>query len=254
MKYLKDSLKKNYWYLFLLISTTMFIYSNREVILNVKITDFTAYSLIFLIWLVLLLFPLFSEIELVGVKLRKELAKTKEELSQEIKEIRMDLKLSNSNTLNFGNEFLPSIEKLRQMQNILNYKTSQAGNFGKEETLESQLKEKKEYKFPLKFEISDENIFLFKVRSYLEQNLIDICNKLAAEKTQDLNEMVRFLNHKKIINERIADLWLEIIKISSRGIHGEILSIDYINFVQDVLPEVEKVFEIIKNKIENINT
>ena len=44
------------------------------------------------------------------------------------------------------------------------------------------------------------------------------------EKIQNLREMVRYLNQLEVINGRTADLLTEVIKISSRGVHGEIIS------------------------------
>lgn len=84
----------------------------------------------------------------------------------------------------------------------------------------------------------------------MEQNLVDICSKFEFERVQNIREMIRFLNERELINGRTATLLTEIIKISSRGIHGEIISKEYITFVLDTLPEVERIFESIKNRIE----
>lgn len=53
----------------------------------------------------LLLLTLFSEIEIIGVKFKRELEKAKKELSHEIKDVRLDIinyKLSNNNNNTFN--------------------------------------------------------------------------------------------------------------------------------------------------------
>jgi rubrerythrin len=250
MRKLSRLFKKHWWYFILLLSGSIFVYFNRYIILQEKLNKFSAMTLIFLVWLILLLIPLFSEIEIVGVKFKRELEKTKDELSREIKDVRLDIinyKLANNNnnTLNFGSDFLPNIEKLKEMQKVINNSTLR-----KEPTEEEKVDDIKKYKYSIKFELPEENIFLFKVRTYLEQNLVDICSKFGFERIQNIREMIRFLNQKELINGSMADLLTEIIKISSRGIHGEILSKEYIAFIQNTLPQVEQIFQSINNRIE----
>jgi hypothetical protein len=248
MRKLFKLLIKHLWYLLLLLSSSIFVYLNKNIILQEKLNELSAMTLIFLVWLILLLFPLFSEIEIVGVKLKRELEKTKNELTREIKDVRLDIinfKLDNNNNniLNFGNDFLPNFEKLKEMQKEINKRTlrEEPSENGNVDDIN---------KYSTKLDLPEENIFLYKVRTYIEKNLADICSKFGFERIQNMREMVRFLNQKELINGSKADLLIEIIKISSRGIHGEILSNEYIAFIQNSLPMVEQIFQSINNRIE----
>ena len=69
-----EILKKNVWYLFLLLISSIYIFINRNDIY--QLTKLNVHNLIFILWLVLLILPLFSEIEIGSVKLKKELEKS----------------------------------------------------------------------------------------------------------------------------------------------------------------------------------
>jgi len=243
-------IKKHWWYLVLLFSSSIFVYANRYIILQEKLNDISVMVLIFFCWLVLLFLPLFSEIEIVGVKLKRELEKTREELSHEIKEVRLDivnLKFSNKNssTVTVENNYLANGERLKEMKNEWSNSAQREDHTG-----EKKVENIRQYNLSNKLDLPEVNIFLFKVRTYLEKNLVDICSKLGFERLQNTREMIRFLNQKELINGKTVDLLTEINKISSRGIHGEILSEEYINFINEALPEVEQIFQSIYNRID----
>lgn len=167
MRKLLNFILENGWYLILLISSSIFVYLNWSSIWQVKITEFSTLTLIFILWLMLLLLPLFSEIEIIGVKFKRELEKAKKELSQEIKDVRLDIinyKLSNNNnnTVNLGNDFLPNNDKLKEIVKELNNSTSQEVENREDEKFEEQIGNTKNFDFQLSLN------FQKKIYSYLK--------------------------------------------------------------------------------------
>ena len=86
---IKLTLKKRWWYFFLLIISSIYIFVYRYDIY--QMTDLNAHNLIFILWLVLLALPLFSEIEIGSVKLKKEIEQTRTEVKESIGELKLQL-------------------------------------------------------------------------------------------------------------------------------------------------------------------
>ena len=63
-------LKKHWWYIFLLVISSLYVFTYRYEIY--QMTELNAQNLIFILWLVLLGLPLFSEIEIGNVKLKNQ--------------------------------------------------------------------------------------------------------------------------------------------------------------------------------------
>ena len=71
MDKLCDCLKKKWWYLILLILSSTYVFCHWNKI--DQLSQLTVQTLIFILWIVLLVLPLFSEIEIGGVKLKREI-------------------------------------------------------------------------------------------------------------------------------------------------------------------------------------
>lgn len=217
-------LKKHWWYIFLLIISSVYVFRYRYDIF--QMTELNAQNLIFILWLVLLGLPLFSEIEIGNVKLKKEIEQTRAEVKESIGELKyqiLDLKISNSNSnmLVFNNPPLASKDELSQMQR-------HAEN---DDTVRSETN--------LDFKISEDNIYLFQVRLSLEKQLSVLCNMFQYGERRSMYSMAQFLVQHEVIDRRTADLIREVITIANRGVHGEIIDNDYIQFVRKTYPMIK---------------
>lgn len=217
-------LKKHWWYIFLLIISSVYVFKYRYDIF--QMTELNAQNLIFILWLVLLGLPLFSEIEIGNVKLKKEIEQTRVEVKESIGELKyqiLDLKISNSNSnmLVFNNPPLASKDELSQMQR----------NAVNEGTVHMETN--------LDFKISEENIYLFKVRLALEKQLSALCNMFQYGERRTMYSMAQFLVQHEVIDRKTADLIREVINIANRGVHGEIIDNDYLQFVQKTYPMIK---------------
>lgn len=121
MKLLKniwEFIKKKFWYIVLLGLSSAYVWYYRYDIyemdkLNVR-------NLVFILWLVLLLLPLFSEMEFLGVKIKKEVKKETEEVKGLLYNLQMQvnqLNMTNSvaNNINLNNGTLPSEQKIEDL-------------------------------------------------------------------------------------------------------------------------------------------
>lgn len=226
----KSTLKKRWWYFFLLIISSVYIFIYRYDIY--QMTELNAHNLIFILWLVLLGLPLFSEIEIGSVKLKKEIEQTRAEVKESIGELKLqllDIKIANSNSNTFvvNNQPLPSKDELSQLQRGIEHDNT---NLPPENTDSD-------------FNIPKENIYLFQVRLSLEKQLSALCNFFQYGERRTTYAMAQFLVQHEVLDRRTAELIREIINIANRGIHGEIIDDDYILFVKKTYPTIKKALD-----------
>lgn len=95
--------------------------------------------------------------------------------------------------------------------------------------------------------IPELTVKLFKIRYVLENRINSLCVK------QNVNylsftESLKQLNQLQVIDGNTSELCIQIYRITSRGIHGEIISDNYIEFVEKfysiVIGELDKALQI----------
>ena len=70
--------RKNSWYCFLLLISTVYVFYYRYELYQLKTLNVR--NLVFLIWIALLLLPLFSEMELLGIRIKKAVESANKEI------------------------------------------------------------------------------------------------------------------------------------------------------------------------------
>jgi hypothetical protein len=235
--YIWSFIKGKVWYSFLLLISSLYIWKYRFEINQLKELDVK--NLIFILWIFLLAFPLFSEMEILGVKVKKEVKKATEEVKGSLKDIQSQitqLQLNNSvsNRISIENTPLPSEKRLEEMQKSvsdLHQNISESNADGS----------------------TEKSVFLFKTRLKIEVALREIYEKIGNEgyynRVIGLGEMAKLLNQEKIISETLLGLIIEVSKITNRGVHGEIVSDEYIEFVKSVCPGIIQQLDEISKKI-----
>lgn len=230
-KFIKNALqvlKKHWWYIFLLIISSVYVFKYRYDIF--QMTELNAQNLIFILWLVLLGLPLFSEIEIGNVKLKKEIEQTRAEVKESIGDLKyqiLDLRVSNSNSnmLVFNNPPLASKDELFQLQRHI------------------ENNDRVHSETDLDFKISEGNIYLFKVRLSLEKQLYALCNMFQYSERRIMYSMAQFLVKHEVIDFKTAELIREVINIANRGVHGEIIDNDYLQFVRKTYPMIKSTLD-----------
>lgn len=180
-------------------------------------------------WLILLGMPLFSEVEIGNVKLKKQIEQTRAEVKESIGDLKyqiLDMKFSNSNSNMFVvNPPLPSKDELSQLQKHAGYDNSVR-------TVTNS-----------NFNITEDNVYLFQVRLSLEKQLSALCNMFQYSGRRVMYEMVQFLIKHEVLERNTADLIREVINIANRGVHGEIIDDDYLQFVKKTYPVIKNTLD-----------
>lgn len=227
IKKMWEFIKKKCWYIILLILSSVYIWHYRMEIYQLK--ELNTRNVMFIVWIILMLLPLFSEMEFLGVKIKKEVQKETEEVKETLKNIQAqinNMQLTNSvaNNLNINNSVLPSEQRLEE---LLQKVTELQSNY--------LIADKKEDTLPSK---EDKSVYLFKVRLEIEKCLREMSERLGIDGMVPVFKMVQQLGQKNIIDEMTCDLIIQVNKIANRGVHGEIISEEYIEFVKKAHPEI----------------
>lgn len=233
-------IKKKCWYIILLVASSGYVFYYRNEIYQLK--ELNAQSLIFIIWLLLLLLPLFSEMEFLGVKVKKEVEKATEEVKSSLQNLQTQvaqIQLTNSvaNNINFYNSPLPSEQKIENLLQIVEKLQSTYPN-ANAPLVDSTAK------------VDDKNIYLFKVRLYIETSLRELCEKIGQAERMPIPKMMQLLSRAEVINNMTCDLISQVIKIANRGVHGEIISAEYVDFVEKTYPEIARQLKDASSRIQ----
>ena len=70
--------------------------------------------------------------------------------------------------------------------------------------------------------------------------LRNLCDKLGYEERMYIPKMIQILYQTEVINGITRDLISQVSKIANRGVHGEIVSNEYIEFVKESYPEIKR--------------
>lgn len=133
------------------------------------------------------------------------------------------LQISNSvaNNINFGNAPLPSEQKVS------------------EPVIE-----------PMNAE-ENKNMLLFNIRLNIETSLHELIGKIGYEDKTFLSimKMIHILSNAEIIDGMTCDIISQVIKIANRGVHGEIVSDEYVTFVKETYPEIMRQLKVASSKL-----
>lgn len=218
-----EFIKQRAWYIILLVAGSSYVWHYRFEIYQFK--ELNARNLIFILWLLLLFWPLISEMEFLGVKVKKEVEKATEEVRDNVHTLQTQiaqLQMSNTvaNNISFGNPTLPSEQKLEELLQIV--RSMQAAHSSDRISASNSIDVD-----------GDKNVYLFKVRLEIERTLRELCEKTGhnSKVPAPIMKMLQTLNRAEIINGMTCDLISQVSRIANRGVHGEIISDEYITFV-----------------------
>lgn len=236
-----EFIKKKCWYTILLTASSVYVWYYRYEIYQLK--EINARNLIFLLWLLILLLPLFSEMEFLGIKVKKEVEKATEEVKESLHDLQIQMsqmQLTNSvaTNLNFSNTPLPSEQKIEELLRMV--KELQSTYPGTNDVPDHSA-----------IVDGDKNVFLFKVRLDIETSLRELCEKIGSYDRMPMMKMTQLLNRAEVINGMTCDLIGQVIRIANRGVHGEIVSAEYVAFVEETYPEIMRQLKAASSRLEN---
>lgn len=227
LKRIWQYVKPKYWYIFLLIISTSYVLHYRFEIYELK--EINARNLVFLLWILLLMLPLFSEMEFLGIKIKKEVEKATEQVNESLRNIQsqiMQIQMKNSvaTNVNVGSDHLATEKKMDDLLRAF------------ENMQQSRPNEIPATKYYSKDE--DKSVFLFKIRLEIETALRELCAKAGYNEQTFIPQMARYLNGIELLSGMTCELINEVSKITNRGVHGEIVSDEYIKFVEEAYPKI----------------
>lgn len=225
MKY-SERFKKNWW-IAILVLITLLLFLKKTGVVSSHFINESQDMVLLIIWLCLILIPLFGEIDIFGVKLKREI----EEVKSKIYEIKT--------AINNNNTFNPTVYFHASKDEVLDEKISQI--------TQKSVKGKEE----LNFNFSDNELYLFKLRISIEKEL----RRIFAEHSEFNNSEIRFesvsnfiqnLKAKELLDGKLFMSIKELIAISNLGIHGEKVTEKQLYFAKIFGPKVLEDLKMIK--------
>lgn len=231
--------RKEIWYVLLVLFGFAYVWFYRNELYDLN--ELNAKNLIFILWLLLLLLPLFSELEFLGVKIKKEVEKATGEIKESVSSLQtqiMQLSINNSvvPTFYIGSN-LPTQEEMKKATEAV----AKAEDFSNEKNDNIQQKSllDSEYK----------NMYILKVRQELEILLRRICGKVGFQDSTSIRNMMKKLMQIGLLDVDTYDSINYVFSIVNRGFHGEIISNEYIEFIENVFPKIKKQLEDEESKL-----
>jgi hypothetical protein len=220
-------LKISWWILLLTISTIVLLI-RFNAIKSGNSVPFDVF--LFLIWIALMLVPIFSEMEFFGIKLKQEIEDMKIQFSLKIGELRNDIKINQSQKFvayisPYGPP--PPDDKIDELRELIDNLTRDDG-----------LNSPKLIKSRIDLGVPQENVDLFKIRYNIEKEINriwigrfdrDIPDDF--QRKSPLVKQIQELLQFKIINSEIDGLLREILAICNYGIHGATISKKQMSFM-----------------------
>lgn len=218
------------WWIILLILTGIILYKRFNAIATGLAVPADVF--IFLIFVALMLVPLFSEIDLFGIKLKREIESFKSEVSSKLGDIKNEIKISQVQTVNntfqgFGPP--PPDTKLPELESEI------------DRIVKAKLKEHSaSIGIPIvsRIDVPDDNLQMFKVRYNIENHLRRIwAQRFQIDqfderyRHQSLMKIIQELTKFEIIDNNFYGILREILSICNYAIHGESVTENQTTFV-----------------------
>ncbi|TGN18853.1 hypothetical protein [Leptospira idonii] len=224
------------WWVILLIILALILSTRINSIINGS--SVPADILIFLIFIALMLVPIYSEIEFFGIKFKQELEDLKNHLDLKISDIKNDFRnqQSQSLTTNF-NSFGPpppdiSLPQLtEEIERIVRTRLTELGTHQEGET-------------NLQIEVPENNLQLFKIRFNIESELRRIWIQRFNKESNDnvryhsLVKIMSELTKYEILDKSFYGILREILSICNYAVHGETVSENQASFVTSNAQEI----------------
>lgn len=226
------------WWVLLTAVLTYFLYNRYPDLILGKAAP--ADVVVFIIWIALLLTPLFNEVSILGLKFKHELDELKGFLSAQVSEIRSEVRNAVEVRTTFSPHFnLPVPAADSQLPDI-------------EARIRSALSDAlTAHGVPLTpppapIAAPDDAAFLFaarynielEMRRIAEERQIEIGGSLRPRRVVPIHELARYLSESNLMEPRLVTAIREVYSICSYAIHGEPVSEAQLAFVHELAPEL----------------
>ena len=221
------------WWIILLLLTGIILLKRYEAITNGQ--SVMADIFVFLIFVALMLVPIFSEVEFFGIKLKKEIEELKADIKIKFGDIKNEIRNTQNQTLTqtiqaygqYGppppDSKLPELEE--EIDRIVKAKLQEHGVI-----IDQPL--------PSRIDVPEDNLTMFKVRYNIETQLRRIWENRFDEmafdqriRHQPIMRIIQDLTKYEIIDNNFYGILREILSICNYAIHGEQVTENQVSFV-----------------------
>ena len=191
---------------------------------------------VFVIWVALLLAPLFNEVSLLGITLKQQIGELKDYVANQITEVKSEVRNAVDVRTTFSPHFnIPAPAADAQLPEIERRIRSAVSDALAEHGIQKPPP-------PAQIPVSKDVALLFATRYNLEKELrrISESRQLTAEsrRPMPLHHRTRALIQAELLEPRLASAIREVYSVCSPAIHGEEVTSAQVAFVQDVGPEL----------------
>lgn len=214
----------------LLLLTTVLLLQRFYAIIGGVATSID--TVILLVFVGVILTPILSEVEFLGVKFKKDIEELRRDLSIRIGDLKNEVRSSQHQIVNntiqsFGPP--PSDDKLPELEKrVAKLMKHQHQDSPKESNLETTI------------DVPQQNIDLFKVRFSVERELrriwFDKFDPRTSPSGDPLHGIMRDLREAKIINTELYTVLKEVMAICNYAVHNKQPSVDQFKFVERNAP------------------
>ena len=240
------------WFLLVLGLLTYLVVSKWSAYLDGSPRPFEI--IIFLIWIALLLAPLFREVSFFGISLKKEFDNFKSEVKEQIIDLRSDIQ----NTIHMKTEISPQIYLSPPRDSDLS-----AIQEGIQPIIAQKLQEKgitEPFSGAGEKLVPENTLYLFSVRYAIEHDLnriIDTFHPSSDDSSEKYRprtyiQMIDFLKHMELMERDYVVALRDVLAICNAGIHSTGISEAKINFVRDVAPGLIETLKLRADQIKDI--
>ncbi len=219
------------WWLLLTSLLSAFLYKRYPDLVagSASVAD----VIVFLIWIALLLAPLFNEVSLLGITLKQQIEEFKNSVSTQIADLRTTVDVRSSINQQFTMPLPASDAKLPEIEAML------------KKTLTDILSEQgREQGKAATVSAPDDVVQLFAARYSIEKELRRIAegrqlfSGIASllPRSLPVSRLSTMLVEAEVIDRRLSSAIREVYAVCSPAIHGEPVSEAQLSFVKDVAP------------------
>ena len=222
------------WWLLLTGLLTTYLYRRYpELLLGDAVS---ADIVVFVIWIALLLAPLFNEVSLLGVTLRQQLDELKEVVSKQITDVRNEVRSAVDVRATISPHFnIPAPATDAQLPEIERRIKSAVAEAFDAHGINAPPP-------PAKISLSEDVTFLFATRYHLEKEMRRIGESRllfsGTHRPVPILGLARELVQADLLEPRLANAIREVYSVCSPAIHGEQVTDAQVAFVRDVGPEL----------------
>jgi len=220
------------WWLGLVGITSFVLWKRLELTASGGSTAFDC--VVFVVWVALLLAPIFSEVKIWGVELTQEIEEVKRDISQQIQAVRADVR----NSINFHATFsntVPGPPPDSQLP-LIRDEVDRA--------LDARMTGMKVSPQAKEPQVPPDIQYMISVRYNIEREVRRITEGLLDQRPKvQIRRLVEILADTGSIQPEMKHAIMDVYRVCSPAVHGDQVSKEQLYFVQDVAPRLLAVLQ-----------